>query len=114
MASVHDDRFYYHELEGGGVVYEPVRTYDTTVSTSIRRDGGCHRGLRHLDGKRVMFSAIIFACSLSASECKTFGNHRIFTDEQSCIVSLGGGIIQIEQQGWVIRQYTCYQWAEEV
>lgn len=61
-----------------------------------------------------MFSAIIFACSLSASECKTFGNHRIFTDEQSCIQSLGRGIIQLEQQNWKIRQYTCYQWAEEV
>ena len=59
-----------------------------------------------------MFSAIIFACSLSASECKTFGNHKIFTDEQACITSLGGGIIQIEQQGWVVKQYTCYKWAE--
>ena len=96
------------------MVYEPPRAYDTTVSPSIRSHGSRNRGFRHLDGKRVMFSAIIFACSLSASECKTFGNHRIFTDEQACLTSLGGGIIQIEQQGWVIRQYTCYQWAEDV
>lgn len=61
-----------------------------------------------------MFSAIIFACSLHASECKTLGNHRIFTDEQSCIQSIGRGIIQVEQQGWKVHQYTCYKWAEEV
>ena len=41
-----------HELEGGGVVYEPTGSNDTTVSISIRRDGGCHRGIRDLDGKR--------------------------------------------------------------
>ena len=34
------------------MVYEPTRSYDTTVSISIRRDGGCHRGIRDLDGKR--------------------------------------------------------------
>ena len=52
MASVHDDRFYYHVVEGGWMVHEPTRSYDTTVSVSIRRDGGCHRGIRDLDGKR--------------------------------------------------------------
>ena len=51
MASVYDDRFHHHELEGGGVVYEPTRAYDTTVSTSIRSDGSRNRGFRYLDGQ---------------------------------------------------------------
>lgn len=35
------------------MVYEPARANDTTVSISIRRDGGCHRGIRDLDGKGI-------------------------------------------------------------
>lgn len=60
-----------------------------------------------------MFSAIILACNVTATQCQTFGTPRIFNTERECYISLADGISQVEYQGWLVKNYDCYKWEEK-
>ncbi len=59
-----------------------------------------------------MFSAIILACNLEGTHCQTFGTPRVMHSEIECYSSLANGLIQVENQGWVIKNFHCYEWEE--
>lgn len=59
-----------------------------------------------------MFSAIILACNIEATRCQTFGTPRVMHSEIECYTSLANGLIQVENQGWVIKNFHCYEWKE--
>lgn len=61
-----------------------------------------------------MFTAIILACNVAATECKSFGTPRVFNTEKECMTSVADGINQVEYQGWLVRNYHCYKWEEKV
>ena len=61
-----------------------------------------------------MISAIILACNVANTECRTFGTPRVMSSEQECNISLRDGIYQVESQGWIVRDYACYEWEERV
>jgi len=61
-----------------------------------------------------MFTAIILACSVSVTNCKSFGTPRVFNTEKECLVSLANGRIQIEAQGWMVLDSHCYYWGQKV
>jgi hypothetical protein len=60
-----------------------------------------------------MFTAIILACNVSVTQCKSFGTPRVFNTEKECIVSLANGRIQIEAQGWMVLDSHCYHWGQK-
>ena len=61
-----------------------------------------------------MFSAIILACNMSVTDCRTFGTPRVFNTEKECVVSLADGRLQIEAQGWMIMDSHCHMWGSKV
>ncbi len=61
-----------------------------------------------------MFSAIILACNISVTDCRTFGTPRVFVTEKECQLSLADGRLQIESQGWMIMDSHCYHWGQKV
>jgi len=60
-----------------------------------------------------MFSAIILACNIEATRCQTFGTPRVMHSEIECYTSLANGLIQVENQGWVVKNFHCYEWKEK-
>ena len=61
-----------------------------------------------------MFTAIILACNVSVTDCKSFGTPRVFNTEKECLVSLANGRIQVEARGWMVLDSHCYHWGQKV
>lgn len=61
-----------------------------------------------------MFTAIILACNVSVTDCRSFGTPRVFNSEKECLVSVADGKLQLEAQGWMIMDSHCYMWGSKV
>ena len=60
-----------------------------------------------------MFTALILACNVEFTQCKTFMAPMLFPDEEMCIQAIGGGTMVVEQQGMLVRDYKCVQWGTD-
>lgn len=60
-----------------------------------------------------MFTALILACNVEFTQCQTFMAPMLFPDEEMCIQAIGGGIMVVEQQGMLVRDYKCVQWGTD-
>lgn len=66
-----------------------------------------------------MFSAMVLACvlnpdgSLDYQNCRGFASPYIWPDEDTCFQVLGLGIETVENQGWTVVDYECFNWKEE-
>jgi hypothetical protein len=61
-----------------------------------------------------MFTAIILACNVSVTDCRSFGTPRVFNSEKECLTSVSDGKLQLEAQGWMIMDSHCYMWGSKV
>ena len=63
-----------------------------------------------------MFSAMILACVLNADgtadieNCRGFTSPFVWPDLQMCTLALQAGIPAVEEQGWAVQDYECYDW----
>ena len=66
-----------------------------------------------------MFSAMILACVLNPDgtsdrlNCRGFVSPFIWKDMEQCMQALGYGIPAVEEQGWAIQDYECYDWDQK-
>ena len=60
-----------------------------------------------------MLAALILACHIDNRICKTFTGPEMYQTADECIDSIGVGIKLIEDRGWFIKDYTCYDWGTE-
>ena len=60
-----------------------------------------------------MFTAIILACNVGATDCRSFGTPRVFNTEKECLVSLEDGRNQIRAQGWMVMVSHCHMWGSK-
>lgn len=60
-----------------------------------------------------MFTALILACNTSFTHCQTFMAPMLFSEEEMCIQAIGGGIIAVEQQGLLVKDYQCVSWSTD-
>ena len=61
-----------------------------------------------------MFTAIILACNVSVTDCRSFGVPRVFKTEKECTISLEEGKRQIAGQGWMVMGSYCHDWGSKV
>jgi hypothetical protein len=60
-----------------------------------------------------MFTALILACNVSFTECKTFMFPDMLNTEDSCMTVIGAGISQIESSGLFVKDYQCVVWGTD-
>jgi len=61
-----------------------------------------------------MFTAIILACNMTVTDCRSFGTPRVFSSEKECLTSVSDGKLQLEAQGWMIMDSHCHMWGSKV
>lgn len=61
-----------------------------------------------------MFTAMILGCALDTSNgqtlCLGFVSPYIFKDYENCVAALSLGAPEVEDKGWTIVGYECYDW----
>jgi hypothetical protein len=66
-----------------------------------------------------MFSAMVLACvlnpdgTLNYQNCRGFASPYIWPDTDTCLQALGVGIATVEEQGWAVMDYECFDWKEK-
>jgi len=60
-----------------------------------------------------MFTALILACNVNLTECRTLMHPYAFQDKDMCMDSLGEGIVVAERQGLYVKDYLCHKWDEQ-
>lgn len=66
-----------------------------------------------------MFSAMILACaigpdgSISRQNCRGFSSPYLWEDVDQCAQALTVGMAAVEEQGWTIMSYDCYEWKKK-
>ena len=61
-----------------------------------------------------MIAALVLACLTDGSVCKTFTGQEMYNTNAECQQSLGIGITLIEERGWLVVDYSCYDWGETI
>ena len=61
-----------------------------------------------------MIAALVLACLTDGSVCKTFTGPEMYKTNAECQQSLGLGIALIEERGWIVVDYSCYDWGETI
>jgi len=63
-----------------------------------------------------MFSAMVLGCMLNADgtsdpfKCKAFVSPMIWPTVEACMSSLQVGIAEVDNAGWAVVDYRCYDW----
>lgn len=63
-----------------------------------------------------MLTAMILACAVDASgteTCAVFASGYISTSMKECVEDLNIGSKYVEENGWEIRAYECYDWVKK-
>jgi len=61
-----------------------------------------------------MFTAIILACTIEGTECRSFANPALFASEEECLKQIGFGIAYVEERRWVAHDWKCIAWSDNV
>lgn len=63
-----------------------------------------------------MFSAMVLACVLNIdgtsnpNNCRGFVSPYIWENEDQCMQALQVGIAEVDNQGWSVMDYQCFDW----
>lgn len=63
-----------------------------------------------------MFSAMILACAFGTNgtadltQCTAFVPPQLWESEELCMASLQFGIATVDQKGWAVVDYQCFDW----
>ena len=63
-----------------------------------------------------MFSAMVLACVLNAdgtsdpNNCRGFVSPYIWENVDQCMQALQYGIAEVDNQGWAVIDYQCFNW----
>jgi hypothetical protein len=63
-----------------------------------------------------MFTAMILACAIDINgneTCAVFASAYISTSMKECVEDLNIGSKYVEDSGWEIRAYECYDWIKK-
>ncbi len=59
-----------------------------------------------------MIAALVLACYAENNVCKTFTGPDMYKTEEACQESISVGIKLIEERGWFVVDYACYDWGQ--
>lgn len=66
-----------------------------------------------------MFSAMVLACvlnidgTLNSNNCRGFVSPYIWENEDQCMQALQVGIGEVDNQGWAVVDYQCFDWVNK-
>lgn len=60
-----------------------------------------------------MFTALILACNVSFTDCRTFMYPDLIETKEDCMDAIGLGIMQMESTGLFVKDYQCVLWSED-